>query len=49
MQEQAEALAILKADIKGKEFLQEYQKLYPSIRGQLGMEEAYAHAHRYIV
>ena len=40
--EQAEALSILKADVMGRELFKEYKQLYPSIRGQLGMEEAYS-------
>ena len=40
--EQAEALVILKNDTEGKDLFKRYQELYPSIRGQLGMEEAFA-------
>ena len=41
--EQKEALQILKADAMGRELFKEYKQLYPSIRGELCMEEAYSH------
>ena len=40
--EQSEALQILKADAIGKRLLKKYKQLYPSIRGDLGMEEVYS-------
>ena len=40
--EQKEALQILLADSMGKKLFKKYKQLYPSIRGELGMEEVYS-------